>query len=596
MCGIFGMIGQKGKRPEAALVRKATDALRHRGPDDAGYFFAENIALGSRRLAILDLSPQGHQPMTGWECTLSYNGEIYNYKELRSQLEAEGYTFQSETDTEVVLAAYDFWGRDCVQYFNGMWAFALYDPKRQTLFFSRDRYGIKPFYYTEMDGFFCWASEIKAFTTLPFWKARLQADLAADFAILGLQHHKKETLFAGVYQLLPGQHLIYDLVQECFEVQTYYSVDQISENKEISFQESTEIFRERLTSAVQLHSRADVKVGSALSGGLDSSAIVALQYRQRQALVSPAALETVSYCPVGTPFDESPYLDVLLQQYPIKVHKINPSFATLMQDHDAGILAQDEPLLSGSLLAQYHVFREARSAGITVMLDGQGADEILAGYGTYYLPFLKQLFANQPFKLPRELFGLALHHRSFWAKLGKLSKKKVNYQDFFLVAPTPSVPLKSGFRPYANHMLSQGILPALLQFEDRNSMAHSVESRVPFLDHRLVDFTMSLPAGFKIRGGIRKALLRAAVSDILPKKIAKRYDKIGFKPPQHDWMLKETSFILASIRKSVALHPSVFHPSLIAFSEVVLRKGQQEHFDFLWRVMSLGRWMELFSV
>ncbi len=594
MCGIFGIVLPKGEKPDESLVQKATDMLWHRGPDSGGYFFENNLALGNRRLAILDLSDQGQQPMSYQELTMTYNGELYNYLELKKELLQLGHIFKTDTDTEVVLAAYQEWGKDCVLRFNGMWAFAIYDKKKQTLFCSRDRFGIKPFYYIWQNNTLTFASEIKAFQPLPFWRPILNPEIAGDYLIKGLQNHTNQTLYKNVIQLSAGHHLIFDLKKHQFSVEEYYSVNQFKEDKPDTFEKSALKFKEILEDAVQVHSRSDVKVGSALSGGLDSSSIVALQYKILGD--KKENLEVVSYASEIPKYDESPFVESLVEKYPVRVHKVSSTFQDTFSKIDKVIQAHDEPLLSASLIASYDVFETAKKQGLKVMLDGQGADEILAGYGTYYIPFLKSIGLGKPFLLIQEILGLLGKHKIRTSKKLSFFKKAPDLGQY-LNLPTSKLPkIGKGFQNYSNYMIQKGILPALLLFEDRNSMAHSVESRVPFLDHRLVNFSMNLPATYKIKKGIRKIILRKAMAKLLPEKILKRYDKMGFSTPQEQWMDEHPEIFLNAIQKSVNQYPAIFDKSLISFAERAFSSHQMYHYAFLWRVMTFGRWMELYRL
>ena len=594
MCGIFGMVVGKGEKPVAALVKEATDRLIHRGPDSGGYFFKNNIGLGNRRLAILDLSENGQQPMIYKNLTITYNGELYNYLEIKEELLAKGHHFQTNTDTEVVLAAYQEWGKDCVYRFNGMWALAIYDEAAHILFCSRDRFGIKPFYYIWQDDNFAFASEIKAFRPLPFWQPELNPELANDYLIKGLQNHTDETLFKNIYQLLPGHYLVFDLKTHRFQIEKYYDISDVQQTCSLSFKKAADQFRMLLQDAIRVHSRSDVKVGAALSGGLDSSSIVALQHELFGG--EKVNLEVVSYASEVPEFDESPYVDELIQKYPTTVHITRSTFAETFSKIDEVIQAHDEPLLSASLIAQYFVFKTAKTNGLKVMLDGQGADEILAGYGTYYLPFLKEIGLVRLLKLIPEIWGLLGKHQIKTSKKLSFFKHAENLQSYLNLPSSRFNPEAQGFRHYSDYMLKKGILPALLQFEDRNSMAHSVESRVPFLDYRLVEFCMCLPSDFKIRKGIRKAILRKAMRRLLPEKILHRYDKMGFSTPQEFWMSEHPESVLKSIQNSVSRYPAVFKKELADFAMKVLSEKRTKHYAFLWRVMTFGRWMDLYAV
>jgi len=594
MCGIFGMIVPKGKQPDPYLVEKCTDRLIHRGPDDHGYFYKDQVALASRRLAILDLSFSGHQPMTYRNNTMVYNGEIYNYLELKRKLISKGYVFETGTDTEVVLAAYHFWGKACVDHFNGMWAFVIYDQAANALFCSRDRFGIKPFYYTMIGSDFCFASEIKAFRSNPDFKVQLNESIAHDFLTKGLQHHTNATFYKNVLQLEAGHHLMYNLEKSTYEIKQYYSLDSIDQNASLSFEEASKKFRNLLNDSVRLHMRADVKTGTALSGGLDSATVLGLQYLQLIKMGEPD-LEAINYDPGVERYDEQNYIQDLLKKYPVKLRTTKKSFSQLFKTLDQVIRVQDEPILSGSLLAQYEVFKLAKKRGIKVMLDGQGADELLAGYGTYYAPFFKYILAEKKRQLPAELFGFLQHHSIPFHKIKNRFDKSISYPSFLKLALEKTEKGKNfdNFQAYSIDMIQSRILPALLHFEDRNSMAHSVEARVPFLDYRLVNFCMSLPPEYKITKGVRKSLLRNSMKTVLPKSILQRYDKLGFVSPQEEWIEEYRDQFEKEICTIIKKNISIFDPSLIDFLVTVLNRKERKHYPFLWRILSFERWMNL---
>lgn len=593
MCGIFGMIVSEGCQPDPYLVEKSANSLIHRGPDDHGYFYKDQVALASRRLAVLDLSLKGHQPMTYQNNTIVYNGEIYNYLEIRTELKAKGYAFETNTDTEVVLAAYDFWGEDCVTYMNGMWAFAIYDPSRNRVFCSRDRFGIKPFYYTMIGLDFCFASEIKAFESNPNFTFQLNERVAADFLIKGLQHHTNETFYKNVFQLGAGHHLIYDLEKASFQTKKYYTIDLLDEFDDLSFDEASEEFKNLLNDSIRLHRRSDVKIATALSGGLDSSTVLGLQFLQLTEQ-DKSKLEAINYDPKVERYDEQGYIQDLLKKYPVKLNTTSKSFSELFATLDEVIKVQDEPLLSGSLLAQYQVFKLAKEKGIKVMLDGQGADELLAGYGTYYSYFFKYIKAKKKRHLFSEVFGFFRHHPIPSGKLIDRFNKSTSYHSFLKLENSKAkIEDKiNNFRDYSIYMIQSGILPGLLQFEDRNSMAHSVESRVPFLDYRLVEFCIKLPPEFKITKGVRKSILRKSMKNVLPDSILRRYDKLGFVSPQQEWIEENRIQFEEEIRKVVHKNPTFFDQSMIDFITKSLERKDRNHYPFLWRVLSFGRWME----
>ncbi len=594
MCGIFGMILPNDQEVDRGLFKNATDRLIHRGPDDSGYFFKEHFALGNRRLAILDLSPDGQQPMHYQDCTITYNGEIYNYLELRKELEHLGFHFSTKTDTEVILAAYKAWGINAVNKLNGMWAFALYDAGKNQIFCSRDRFGIKPFYYLNIEGCFAFASEIKALSILPGWNSGLNKKMAFDYLIRGLQNHTDQTLYNQVNQLRPGHNLIFDLKAQSFTIEQYYTFSNSNPLSSTDFDSAVQQFKTLLESSIKLHARSDVKVGVALSGGLDSSTIATIHQNTNNRSGYP--LEAFFYASPVIAFDESPYVESLLHESPMNLHKVRLDFEETIAEVDNVILAQDEPLQSMSLIAQYAVFQEAKRTNIKVVLDGQGADEILAGYGTYYIPFLKELFGSAPLKLIPEIFGLLSKHKISWIKKKSFFTSKQPLEQHLHLSPSDFAPQFSDFKSYSIYMIKHGILPSLLQFDDRNSMAHSVESRVPFLDYRLVEFCLNLPSSFKIRNGVRKAILRQAMKKELPQKIINRYDKMGFSTPQQYWMSEHKEFFRQRILSIIKQYPTIFKKSLIPFIESIFDKEQSQHYAFCWRIFAFGRWIALNNI
>lgn len=543
MCGIIGIIDQQNRTVPEAMIAPALEALQHRGPNGSGTFVGPAFAFGHRRLAIFDLSEQGRQPMRYGDLVIVFNGAIYNFPELRAELEQVGCSFQSRTDTEVILAAYAHWGPSCVSRFNGQWAFAIYDPARRQIFCSRDRFGIKPFYYTTFAGRFHFASEIKAFAALAGWRPQLQRTRSYEFLAYGLHDHTHDCLFAGVSQLPPGCNLVYDLNTHQYRIDRYYNLrDQLSDPP-ISFSEARDEFRRLLADAVQLRLRSDVKLGSALSGGLDSSSVVGLM----GTMIKGEQLTTVSVCFPGLPaIDESAYIDDLQNRQDFRSLRITPGPQELEQLVDEVTWHQDEPLTGPGAIAQFLVFRTAAAHGIRVMLDGQGGDEILAGYEKFYAPYFRGLLSERPAALAPALWNfMRLHHWSYqriFDKMQALNSKTKGlvpaWLDEHFRPPADALFRPAAFRTVRElslQLMSEMGLPTLLHYEDRNAMAHGVESRLPFLDHRLVAFCLSLPDNFKLHKGRRKVILREAMRELLPDSIYQRYDKLGFAVPS--WTL-----------------------------------------------------------
>ncbi|MEL6865502.1 MAG: asparagine synthase (glutamine-hydrolyzing) [Bacteroidota bacterium] len=594
MCGLFGIVDQSKQKVQQEWLDAGIASVAHRGPDGVGSFRHEQVGLAHCRLAIVDLTEKGKQPMHYGDLTIVYNGMIYNYLELREELMHLGYRFESQTDTEVILAAYQHWGMDCTKYFNGMWAFAIYDQSKKRLFCARDRFGIKPFYYTQLGALFCFASEIKQLTQLPFWKAQYHPGRAYEFLAWGYHDHTSNTLFEGVKQLRGGQQLVYELRRHTYSISYYYQVPYPTSKLSIDFVEASTQFRELLNDAIRLRLRADVPTGTALSGGLDSSTIVCLIHAQRQKTKNSASFESVSACFADSRYDEQVYMDSVAQQTAVRIHKVFPNFEDCWAGFDQINWQQDEPTAGASVFAQQEVFRHAAKAGLRVMLDGQGADELLAGYEKFYLPHFQQLFRRQPLEGMGQLIQFVrLHHigpKAIWRRFSQYRQRqrgegldwlKVDFQalDLYRRPNSPSI------SDISNQLINDVGLPVLLHYEDRNAMAFGVESRLPFLDDRLVEFCLQLPDHFKINKAQRKYILREAMKGILPDKIRTRYDKMAFATPQQQWMQTHQALFQEKLKQAVERSGGLF-------GKTILRADYQSQ----WRVLAFDSWMQQFNV
>jgi asparagine synthase (glutamine-hydrolysing) len=668
MCGITGFVSP---RPiMAGAVARMNQLIRHRGPDDEGYLLFRSpgappiacggpdtpddaydglspyaagarieacadmpvtLAFGHRRLSILDLSACGHQPM----CTpdrrywIVYNGEVYNHLELRAELEAVGYRFHSRSDTEVILAAYQEWGQDCMRRFVGMWAFAIHDCRTGEIFLARDRFGIKPLYYwVAPDGAFCFASEIKQFTVFPGWKAGINPQRAYDFLAWGASDHTDETLFAGVYQVRPGHgirlhehHFHADRDGRVASTQ-WYALQ--AEPFVGSFADAAAEFGARFTEAVAVHLRADVPVGSCLSGGLDSSSIVCVVNRLLRAQGATHLQQTFSACSDDPRFDERAWIDEVARATEVRAHHVYPRLQDLFDDAPSITWHQDEPFGSTSIYAQWNVFRLAAANGVNVMLDGQGADEQLAGYHEYFAPrFAGLLRSGQWLRLWRDVAATRRMHgysplhaarqvanvllpealrQPLRARAGK-AHATPDWLNLEALGATPDDPLarlgaySDSVREVSRSQLTATRLQRLLHWEDRNSMAHSVESRVPFLDHRLVEFVLGLPDDFKIAAGVTKRVQRAGMSGVLPDRIRDRVDKRGFETAEVVWMRKQAPDLFrAKLADAIDASGGLLRrDEACGFLDEVI-DGRRE-FSFLpWRLISFGEWCGKFSV
>lgn len=604
MCGIFGIWQVDGKSVDLAMARQATTTLRHRGPDDEGYllvntqtnrnvvcggsdtnpdlklpaidsFYGDsfNLAFGFRRLAILDLSSAGHQPMMRdhgrfW---IVFNGEIYNYLELRAELTGYGHDFQTGTDTEVILAAYQQWGPECLERFNGMWAFALWDHQEQRLFIARDRFGIKPLYYINDSQKFTFASEIKALVGQHGLRFEPDDQAIYRYLVGGVlpSSQQGQTFFKGVQSLPPGHWMA--IQSGNLTMRRYWllstTTNGLSGHDPVDLVEQ---YRELLIDSVQLRLRSDVPVGTCLSGGLDSSSIVCIinqsmageglateQLGSRQKTFS-AVYETAGR------YNERDYIERVLQATQADGHFVFPAGERLHNDLKRLIWHQDEPFPTTSIFAQWCVMNMARECGIIVLLDGQGADELLGGYRPF-TQFLGDLIRRA--KIARVLAearaiqrhtglsmsyllirALAWQFPSYWADIlrRQYAKSQIDLAVLnrdFVAQRTPETIVD--WRPWIDHytlerhlqnLVRETTLPDLLRFEDRNSMAFSVEARVPYLDYRLVQFAFGEASCWRIHQGWTKWPLRQAMVGLVPDEIVWRKEKVGFETPEADWI------------------------------------------------------------
>jgi len=589
MCGLFGIINKDKDTINVAELRAAGAALQHRGPDDEGIFVEAQLGLAHRRLSIFDLGAGGRQPFEDWNKVLVFNGAIYNFPEIKIQLTAMGYHFKTATDTEVLLAAYDHWGNNCVHQFNGQWAFAIYDRETQQVFCSRDRLGIKPFYYTVIDNQFCFSSEIKAFAQISGWQPTLNPTKAYEYLAHQMHDHTNETMFANVYRLGSGQHLCYSLEEHTFVIDTYYDLTKLK-TVATTVTEAVAAFSEKFTQAIELRLRADVQVGAALSGGLDSSAIV---------LTIPEIKNNISLSTFSVVYDEAKiserkYVDAVLKNDNLIGHVLQPTFVDFENARKSILWQQEEPYNGMGVEAQYAMFSAVREAGVKVMLDGQGADEILAGYEKFYLGMLRSnTDLTEKIKMGYQLVRL---HQIPWKKSWQdfknyLSKSKANTNFVWLKIKPEQAKLfrrskEDTVLAMSKNLISELGLNALLRYEDKNAMAFGIESRVPFLDHKLVEFCLSLPDNLKIRKGIRKWILRESRKKILPEIILNRYDKLGFATPERTWLSEQKESYLEKIKINKRLNDLVDKTKLDEIEDVMI----------LWRIYLLGEWMEIFKI
>lgn len=521
--------------------------MKHRGPDDDGTFVEDNAGFGFVRLSIIDLSVGGHQPMFSKDnrYVIVFNGEIFNYIEIRDELKREGHIFTTGTDTEVLLTSYIKWGEDCLNHFNGMWAFAIYDRLEKTVFASRDRFGIKPFYYLLKDDFFAFASEIPPLLSLLAGKPSPDYQSIFDYLVFNRTDQTENTFFNEIKKLQHGHNLT--LFDSRITINKWYNLRE-RVTRTIGFSEPAE-FRELFCSAVGLRLRSDVPVGVCLSGGLDSSSIVSvlLKDQNKQDLNTFSAVYNKNQ--IG---DESEYIE---EYAPLldKMFYTTPSAETLRADLNSFIIAHAEPIPSTSPYAQFKVMELAKG-NVVVTLDGQGADEELAGYHYFFGFYFKDLLKRLRFaKLFREIINYLDKHRSFYGIKTFLFflmpvkfrthiriREKAYLETHFIknFGQTNNIAGNLYGAVNLNDALLRHFefkLEHLLKWEDRNSMWFSLEARVPFLDYRLVERILATPADLIIKNGMTKHILRESMKGVLPEKIRLRRDKMGFGTPQDEW-------------------------------------------------------------
>jgi asparagine synthase (glutamine-hydrolysing) len=552
MCGIAGIFVLDGGTVDPALLSRMSERIRHRGPDGDGTFLDGPVGLAHRRLAIIDLSGAAQQPMANEDGTLRlvYNGEIYNYVELMEELVTKGHRFHSRCDAEVILHAYEEWGQDCLARFTGMWAFALWDSRKGELFCARDRFGIKPFYYTRAGGMVLFASEIKALLAHPGVGRRPDDPLILTFLAWGVLDHTGGTMFEGVRQLQPAHRITFSQSGEGAP-ERYWDLAMNPRPGRPSPGEDEQAagaLRDLLTDAVRIHLRSDVPVGTCLSGGIDSSTLAMLINRLIRA-EHPRSIgdrqKTFSIVFPDPRFNEERYIDEIAAAAGVEAEKATFGPEDVLRDLPRLLAMQDEPFGSLSIAAQYRVM-ELASRSVKVVLDGQGADEELGGYLAYQASYLRGLLRGLHLSTAlRELAGTARHHHGFFS--GALRQLLVRRgRRTLLRGEIPAVDRYGGSLGEAlKRELFSTNLPGLLHWEDRNSMAFSIESRVPFLDHRVAMYLGALPLGQKIRNGVTKHVLRKAMKGIVPEAIRCRMDKMGFVTPEEAWMKEGLrSFVL----------------------------------------------------
>lgn len=526
MCGIAGVFNVNGNYVDADKAQQMCDVMAHRGPDGEGKWMNENknLTLLHRRLSIIDLSTAASQPMilNDQRLVIIFNGEIYNYLELKKELSAHGVKFSTSSDTEVLLKAYQYWGQGCVDHLNGMFAFTIWDNDKQELFCARDRFGEKPFHYYFSDGVFVFSSEIKSILAYCS-DIKIDEQVLQQYLSDSLELDNKQTFFSRVYALEPASTLV--VSSHKFEIKKYWTIE-IKEDK-IGFEESRNKFKELFYKSLQLRLRSDVPVGSSLSGGLDSSSVVcslsALKIKNMQTFSARFKSE----------LDEGKWIKDVGEKTAYENNEVWPDPETFLDELEKMIWHHEYPPGSASVFAQWSVMKLPRTKGVKVLLDGQGADEFLAGYDELKYYALWEHYSKGNWKF---FFEERNHFKKHYG-----IDKSIGYT--FLLDPFLKLIGKKRSVYKYGHSLKQILkfytenrLSELLRYADRNSMANSIEVRLPFLDHHLVEFVFTLPIHHIYSKGKTKYILRESMADLLPDSVYNRTDKIGFAPPQNKWM------------------------------------------------------------
>jgi asparagine synthase (glutamine-hydrolysing) len=654
MCGITGIVYNNSLK-DTQDIQRMSDTIAHRGPDGEGFLAVStnngkitelgggktpvhlpnvsefganaNMYLAHRRLSIIDLSKAGHQPMANKnkDIWVTFNGEIYNYKSLRNELSE--YNFVSNTDTEVLIYAYEKWGINCLKRFNGMWAFVLYDKKKNILFGARDRFGVKPLYYTQNADFFAFNSEIKGLLAKPEVPRKVNISASSAYLRTGLETFTGETFFDAISELQPSHYFIYDLENKKLSIEKYYELefcDTWEQYDEKKSKEYIEGVKDRIIQAVDLRLNADVTVGSCLSGGMDSSAIVCainklLKNKSYESIGPKQGVVTACYN--DSPIDESAWAKHVVDHVSADWHKVFPKREEMESDLSDLIYTQDVPFGSTSIYAQYRVMKTAREAGLTVMLDGQGGDELFTGYTPYYHTFYSEAKKNKDYNLlsteqeyvKNTPFGdinidkmITKHDVTF--SLRKFIPKRIKdiLRPYIRKTVNESTYIEINgkqYKQYSYTTLNQMLytlmayvsLPTLLKYEDRNSMRFSIESRTPFADDiELINYTFAIPGVYKIHNGWSKYLLRESMSGIVPAQIKERTDKIGFATPEYEWLQSIKSYLFDNINSDIKKIINI--SKLEKDWDTFLSKQNKMGITEIWRYINYILWFKTFKV
>jgi len=607
MCGISGIFNFNGADVNEAELRMMNNTISHRGPDGDGIFIENRVGIGATRLAIIDLRNIANMPITDIDgrYVIVYNGEIYNYVEVRNELLAKGHRFATDSDTEVVLNAYKEWGEDCLHKLNGMWSMAIWDKKEKSLFCSRDRFGIKPLYYYRDKDRLIFASEIKQILNCGVDRT-VNEETIYDYLVFHFIDHTENTFYKNITKLQAGHK--FTVKNNEFRVSRWYNLPEGGglENSKSLYND----FYNLLYDSVRLHLRSDVEVGSCLSGGLDSTAIVCIMHEILHNEGKPEIQKTFTACYDNPKIDERPYVEEVIKQTNSTKYYLFPEVGGLKQDIDKLTYHQDEPYTGATVFAQWSVFKKIHETGIKVVLDGQGSDEMLLGYFSFFPFYLKRNLINPFIFIAEYINGVNttnLGYNKFTQNLIYFNTGSVRYRH---VLKNSSAFVQPGFisahnrRDLFNQMIAASSLesnrlsnvwnislPSLLRYEDRNSSAFSVEARVPFLDYRLVEFVFSIPIDKLIHKGWTKHVLRESLKGKIPEDIRMRKGKLAFSVPQKQWLLEMKKELLDAFNDEQRSTRFIDKEKI----KGIINSGNFND-KVLYRAFALEKWMRVFDL
>lgn len=632
MCGIAGFYDKRREiKDYVQRIKIMTDSIEHRGPDAEGNWNDEGVSLGHRRLSIIDLETRSNQPMESHDrrFVITYNGEIYNYLEIREKLKNKGIVFFSDSDTEVIIESYRYYGSRCFSKFNGMWALVIYDRKEKKLIISRDRFGVKPLYYIKKNDMFVFASEIKAIIAAfpeykevnPYWIYRYLSGRP------GCSDEDDQTAYKDIKVFKPASYLVYNLRSSDYIYRKYWKVDKKKfYEKWIKGKNPYYTFRRLFENAVGIRLRADVEVGSCLSGGIDSSAIIGCVKKKYD-----KKIQTFSSIYIDKNCNEENYINIVNKKWNLNSHYCRPDNTEYLLDEYIRKITwyHDQPIDTASLYSQYKVMESAANH-VKVLLDGQGADELFAGYIPYYSDYIDDLKKSSTLWNKLKAIKYASILKNEWPEMidylstdtivglvgidnaylfrndqayEKIKIKRTSslFTDSFLssVEMKDNEGVKLSHNQLVSHLLldlTRMSIPAILHNEDSNSMAFSIETRIPFLDYRIVEFAIALKGNYKIRNQWTKWIVRRSLKDYLPKQVYKRKGKMGFPAPFSRWLREGQS--MSKIRDTIYAFSkrNIILEDTIDFYYKAHISGKCDYSEILFRIYDMEIWLELIGV